>query len=141
MGRAVDEAVGPDRDAAIADFRRRVLGWANPKDYAEMTREQFDAEVPPIDPDSVPLAPPEIFMENMAEEPDDRPIAVAGVLLLKGMPAFGMRVAMMRAIVLVSVEVEAAVKARWSDMDFKDRVLFAGSVIRERLYLALSGAD
>ena len=34
LARAVNEAVGPDRDAAIEDFRRRVLGWENPEDEA-----------------------------------------------------------------------------------------------------------
>ena len=27
--RRVNQSVGPDRDAAIADYRRRVLGWDN----------------------------------------------------------------------------------------------------------------
>ena len=105
-----------------------------------MNREEFYAEVPPINRECIPLVVPEIYRTKMAAEPENIPISMAAVLLLKGMGDFGMRVQMMRCFSVASVALEASLKAYpgWVDMDLDEQVAFAGDAIREKLWEYLS---
>ena len=108
-----------------------------------MDRIEFDAQVPPIERESIPLVPPEIVATKMADEPDNIPIVVASIELLRGMGKQGYEFHIQRCLMLVSHEMQPALKGYvgWAEMDFDEQVAFAVDAIRERLWEHLSGPD
>ena len=109
-----------------------------------MNRDEFNAEVPPINRTDIPLVAPDIFRTKMAEETENIPMAVAGVLLLKGMPADTERkMKVLSAYVKVSLEMQGALKSYegWPEMEFEEQVEFAADAIREKLWEYLSQPD
>ena len=108
-----------------------------------MTRDEFEAEVPAIDRDNIPLVPPDIYRSKMGDRPEDIPISLAAVLLLKGMGDLGRRLQIIRCFVMVNDELRAALKAHtdWPDMDFEYQVGFAADAIREKLWELLSESN
>ena len=108
-----------------------------------MTREEFDTMVPPIDRAEIPPVPPEIYRIKMAEDPDNIPMSVAAVMLLKGMGDLGARLKIMKCFAMTSVALQSALKADpyWPDMDFDEQVAFAVDAIREKLWEFLTQDD
>ena len=106
-----------------------------------MSREEFYAEVPPIQREDIPLVAPAVFRARMAEDGDGGPIDVAVCLLLRGMGddlALRFRIVQCYAMVSEALRPRIIGYSEWPDLDFEERIAFAADCLREELCESLT---